>query len=683
MLRRSMRRYHASAAAALTLASVFALAACGGAPPPPPAPPPAPPAPPPPPAPDVSAVPEPAGLVVSGGMAKPGATLATVHDWTKLPMPQSEQLTELLTGEAIGPVVDVDQPVYFALTIVGSGMNMKPPMFAVSAAVKDVDKVKASLAERYKLVPGDNGVTVIEGLGGRPHGSDAEDGDEDDDDDASGEHQRTCELAPAAGDAAVRIVCGLGKKDVSALGPWLTRTAPRTAPSSDLHVDVNVAPLHDTIAEGKKVMGGLMGMALGGLRAPWAREMLMAAAADLADFGTDTDGTSVDFAVADTGVTETATLRLGGTSSLLARLAVAHPERVGAPPAALWQMPGDTDLAYFTRGMDEDAIAHARQLLTDAIAGGLVEGGVKAPDASSVATSLGKVLTSAPLVYASGLDANVVKKALATDRALGTDASPAAKQDATLGIAEALLGWRVVELDRAPAAVASDMKDLATALSKPSLLEAIKTQAKLDGEVTPLTIKSAPVTKADGLPAGTSHWVVDVPSFPRRGHGHGPRKDPKKPDAKKPMAAAPPAKPLKMHVFVVPDGQRTWIGIGGDEAEAAMKVAAALATGSDDLGARADMATLKAASIGSGGFATARGLAGFAIVLRVLSTGSPAGASELLDQLDQLPEKGSSPILFTSTPKAGGPPTSVTGQVTVPRGTIEDVVTLILKHGGF
>jgi hypothetical protein len=48
-----------------------------------------------------------------------------------------------------------------------------------------------------------------------------------------------------------------------------------------------------------------------------------------------------------------------------------------------------------------------------------------------------------------------------------------------------------------------------------------------------------------------------------------------------------------------------------------------------------------------------------------------------------MPQKGVSPILFSSTAKAGGPPSVIAGQITVPRGTIEDVVTTILRHGGF
>src|SRR5580704_19702238 len=83
---------------------VALLAGCGGGAPPPQAPPPAPTAAPVAAAPvyDLSAVPQPAGLVVSGRVAKLSASLAAVHGWTQLPMPKSEQVSELLTTEAVG-----------------------------------------------------------------------------------------------------------------------------------------------------------------------------------------------------------------------------------------------------------------------------------------------------------------------------------------------------------------------------------------------------------------------------------------------------------------------------------------------------------------------------------------------------------------------------------------------------
>jgi hypothetical protein len=677
-----MRTSATRAAFAVTLSTLAALVACGGAAPPPAAvvatPPPAPPAPPPP---DLSAVPDPAGLVVSGSLAKIGTSLTTVHGWSSLPMPQSEQLTELLTSEAIGPVVDVDQPAYFALTVVGSGMRMKPPMFAISAAVKDPDKVRASLADRYKLVPGDNGTTLIEGLG-KPSRKAADTDAEDDDDDGKpapgndgGDRSRACELAPAFGDAPVRIVCGLSKKDLATLGPWLTRTAPRTAATADLHVDVRLAPLKDTIAEGKKLAGIMLGSVLGGsFSASWARDLVLATAGDAADLASDVDGLTLDLTLADSSATETVTVQLSGTTSVLGRLAVAHPERSGPAPAAFWQLPADADFATFARGMDDATIGHARDLLTDAMGGGLVQDGAKAPDAKAVASAIGKLLTGAPIVYASGLDVAGVRKALATERALKSDSDPAARLDAKHATAEQLLGWRVIEVDQPSAALIGAMKDLSSATSRPALLAALRAQNK---DVTPVALRPAPVAKAAGLPAGTMHWVLELP--PPVHHARNATSDTKK-DAKKP---APAPKPVMVHVFMAPDGQRTWVGIGGDEAGVASKLAASLASGGDHLGGRADLASLKTESVGAAGFFTARGLAQTPIQLRLLAGGQAWGASESLDDLDQMPQKGVSPILFSTTAKAGGPPAVVTGQVTVPRGTIEDVVTTILRHGGF
>jgi hypothetical protein len=42
-----------------------------------------------------------------------------------------------------------------------------------------------------------------------------------------------------------------------------------------------------------------------------------------------------------------------------------------------------------------------------------------------------------------------------------------------------------------------------------------------------------------------------------------------------------------------------------------------------------------------------------------------------------------SPLLFSSTAQQGGPPSVTVATWTIPRGTIEDVVSTILRHGGF
>jgi hypothetical protein len=61
----------------------------------------------------------------------------------------------------------------------------------------------------------------------------------------------------------------------------------------------------------------------------------------------------------------------------------------------------------------------------------------------------------------------------------------------------------------------------------------------------------------------------------------------------------------------------------------------------------------------------------------------PPRLGQALEDLDEMPQKGMSPLLFSSTAKEGGPPAVTVSTITVPRGTIEDVVTTILRHGGF
>jgi hypothetical protein len=650
---------------------------CGPAAPPPAAPvvasaPPPPPAPPPP---DLSAVPDPKTLVVTGRMGKLATSLAMVHGWSKLPMPQSEQVTELITSEAVGALVDLDQPIDFAVAVSGTGMRVRTSA-AISAGVKDPEQARTSLAERFKLVPGDNGTTLIKGLGRPSHkaGSTSDDDEDTDgkpDPEPGGDEDgnRVCELAASFGDAPVRLVCAGSSSALAELGPWLTRTATRAPATADLHVEVRLDPLRSTINEGKRLVGVILGGVLGGaVRGKAARDLVGAVGADLADFASDMDGASLDVTMGDPGAQMTTTLKLSGTSSAIGRLAIGHPERSGSPPAAFWQLPGDADLAFFERGIDDAPIARARDLLLDGLGAGLVDDGVKPADVKAVTAAVGKLVTGAPVSYASGLDVPAVRKALSAEKAIGPDGDPAARADARHATAEQLLGWRVLEVDQPPAIASGALKDLAAAVSRPSLVAAVRAH---DKEITPLSLRSAPMPKGATLPAGSLHWVVELPLVQRAA--------PPKTDKKPP----PTPKPLVTHLLFVPDGPRTWVGLGGDDVGVASRLAASLATGGDKLSGRADLAPFKDVKVGAGGFLTGRAVPELALQLRIAGGGSTGGVSEALDDVDQMPQKGMSAMLFSSTAQPGGPPSTTISTLTIPRGTIEDLVTTILRHGGF
>lgn len=657
------------------LALGLVAAACGGSAPPPQAPAGAKVAPPPaPPPPDLSPVPEPQALVVSGRFAKLSHSFQIANEWSKLPMPQSEQVSEILTTEAIGPVVDLDQPIDFAIAVLGSGSHMSD-LTAVSAAVKDPDKVRASLAERYKLVPGDNGTTLIQGLGRAESKDDADDDDDDDksdkgDDDTDA--KRTCELAPAYGDAPVRIVCGWTAKALTELGPWLTRTATRARSTSDLHAELRMGPLKPTIAEQRPLIGMLLGSILGseaGLSG--LRDLMIAAGSDAADFAADLNGATLDVTLSDPGALATFGLALGGNSSTIGRIAVAHPERNGPPPATFWQMPGDADLALFSRGLDDAFVSRGRELVVGALHDVLTEGGVKDADAKAVSDAIGKLFTGAPGAYASGVDDAGMKSAIAARRALGPDASDAKRADATHAEIQQLLGWRLAEIDQPAAASGDALKALSTALARPSVAAALRAGKK---DVRAPVVRTAPLPKGATLPAGTQHWVVEI--YNPAGSHEGAQDAKKKP--------APPAKPTLVHFLVAPSpggASSSWVAIGGDDAALATKLAATLASGGPGLSARPELASLKDAKVGSAGFLTARALPEMAATLRLVFGFSPGSSAKDMQEADGMPNKGATPIVFTVTPQPAGGPASLVETTFVPRGAVEDLVYVTVRHG--
>jgi hypothetical protein len=151
----------------------------------------------------------------------------------------------------------------------------------------------------------------------------------------------------------------------------------------------------------------------------------------------------------------------------------------------------------------------------------------------------------------------------------------------------------------------------------------------------------------------------------------------------RPGKPAPPPKPKKiarkpivLHVFAVPDGGATWLGVGLDGKLVAQKAAAALAAAPDanSLGkAHSGYEALREGKLNSGGIATLRGLMVFAAL-----GGSERSPYSLLGSL---PGKGATPIVFTghaegpsATAKAG----SSVGTLHVSRAVIDDIVKLAM-----
>ena len=608
---------------------LLALPSCGGTPPAPQAPaaPVALAAPALPKPPDLSAVPDPSALVASGRLAKPSASLAIVRQWTNLPQPQSEDVTELMTGEAMGALVDLDQPIDFAVVVAGTGLRIHDRT-AVSAVLKDVERTKAALQERYKLVPGENGALLVQGLG-HATSSDA-DADEHGDDDS-----RACEIAPAYGPASTRLVCAWGGKALSDLAPWLTRTASRAATTSDLHVELRMQPLRATLSAAKRLIGGMLaGLLGGGTSGSGTRELLSSAGGDVVDFGLDLDTAALDVELTQAAGHATAAVRFSRSASALARLVTAHPDRSAAPPAAFWQMPGDADFAFFERGIDDAEIARARDLALHVASDRLAEEGIPEADRKPIVEALGKLTTSAPVAYASGFDQDAAMKAMAAVRSHKDGSDPAALQEARRASAEVLLGWHVMAVDEPAVRFVAALDDIARVWARPTVASAFRAK----GRPSP-ALRQMPVPKGGALPVGTQHYVIEYPLGAGRHEPSG-----------KPKVASIPSKAVAMHLIIAPEGTRTWVGLGGGDALVASKLAASIAPASpDSLAARAEMAPFKTAVAGSAGFVTLRAVAGGAGFLAAIF-GDLAEDIDGFDEFPQLPHRGAVPIWFSSTP---------------------------------
>lgn len=293
----------------------------------------------------------------------------------------------------------------------------------------------------------------------------------------------------------------------------------------------------------------------------------------------------------------------------------------------------------------------------------LAEDGVKDSDCHAVVDAIAAFVTPAASVYASGVDIDAIRKALTAERALPDSADLAARRDANRASAQALLGWRVLEVDEPAATRLDAMKMFTSAWGRVAATYKAK-----GGRV--MTLRAAPLPKGSPLPKEAQHFAIEVP-LP----------DPIAPEAPKGAAKPAPARPMPLELFVVPDGARTWIGVGSDVALVSARLQAAAAGTGDGLRGRSELAGMKDASVGSGGFFTARGLPEVAEQLTVFGADPEVGGGiEVFDEVTQLPHQGTTPIPFSMTAPASSPGTVVT-TLQVTRGTIDDLLVSALKHG--
>ncbi len=577
---------------------------------------------------DTSPVPEPNGLLVLGRLSKPEDTAKHAAQLSGMPVPTAAEMVGFATGEELGHAVDLDQPVDFAVVLVGGG-RMPKPSYAVSIPLKSLDEARAKLA-KYKLVPVDNGASRVEGL------LPPED---------SGDSPHTCLLTPAAGSASARLVCG-EVAGVEALAPYLTRTFARATdvPPSDMHVEIRTGKGRETLEAMRRMLPRMATASLGSnmRRKPAVNELVETVVGDATDFVTDSEKVVLDIETKPEGAHATVRVMFKTANATASKFLLGQGFST-SPPASLSRLPADTVAGAWSTGTPTALLEHVQGVAKRAFGEALDESGL--PDKEKA--QIPKVVfdRTVPLFdgawsYGLGYDAESVARAEEAARS----ADDKTRREKEMQVELARTGFHLVHFTKPFADASQAGKDLV---------------AVVDGWMTKSQAKATSSWKSSikpgaalrGLPAGTLHYVVTREYTPPKDSKEAKRKG-------------------QCHALVAKDGEGSALAFGCDEKVLGARLAASLSTAARTTSLPVELVQARGHR---GAFLTPRAL-GWAMALERGRRGS----------LGQATPDSKVPMRLTVTneaPTAAAPVGSAVITIDAPKASIGAVVAAVLRGG--
>jgi hypothetical protein len=604
---------------------------------------------------DVSPVPEPEDIVAVARWKNPNATLAGLSSCAAVPEAVTRANARLLVDRAlaqafrggvdarpIAEIVAFDAPVDLVAAL-DTHSNLPNALMAFSIGLSSLEKAKDALQKAGELVEMAPGLFRVG---------------------ATGQGELTCALGAAAGSAPARLICGKRDKDVTALGPYLARNLPvAEPPKSDVHAELRFQPVDARF-------GGVIRRFVG-LLPNWVRnrtdddprfaDAMEIAAAAVADEGAaligDLDRVSVELGVDGASCLRAkASVQLRGTRSWLAGAMTDQSARSGPPPAIFWRAPIDADSASYGLATDTARYSGIWKALRQIVEAKLASAQVGSEAERRALTAL----VESPF----GKDTNVV---VASGHTHGLNkpapGAKVSKEEAFDDVVRGYIGWTVLGVDEGSASAAKLLRDVASLLGKASVTDPLRKQLKA-GQVPSGKLVKAPRELGPGaLDLELGFEVAQK-------------------DAQKPAS-------LAVHVLLMPDGQRTWIGVGANRADLVAHLLAAR-TGAPDSGtlaARPGLEPLRAGKSVGSGFLTlsmfTRGLEaslGNPALLRMINPRLAGSKEDLARALQSMPNQGTTPIFVLSGAAAegAGPRSEIALQMQ--RGSFEDL-GVVLLHG--
>jgi hypothetical protein len=632
--------------------------------------------------PDVSPVAEPTDIIALARWRNPMATasnlascagvapiLVEVNARMGVNLVLREVLQRSVDTRKIAALIALDAPVD-AISTLDPGARVRTPLFAVAVGLTSLDGAKAAIA-----APGQEPAEVAPGLWRLGGGRDV-----------------ACVVAASAGATPARLVCAPQEKMLTALAPYLARTAPSLElGGADMHVEGRVDVLRKRYGDG---ILKLWRAGAGAVKAEYQTgdqrfdaflfDGATAVQEDVATLFGDLHRITIEGKSEPRGtcLRATAAIDLSAKTSFLAQTLTDRLDRSAAPPPLYWLQPKDSQLAFYGRGVDparfSTVLAKTREILEAGLA---TESFGSAADRKKIADLL---------VLPFGKDTNVVVSHGAVNVPIPDPSAKGGPSKVADAMFARTVGWTLIGADEGPAAMKKQLKALVDAYKLAGV------QAGLKKELGARDAKMLPVVKAGTAPAslgaGAEAVEITIPNVEAPGEPEVKQPAPSKggPPAKGAPVKGPPTMTLKLHVILMGDGASSWLAIGASKDDLVKRLLAvkAGAGAADQLGARTGLDTLRNGKQMFGGFVSAS-LVGDKVsaVYQGLTLLEPQYARpddvKFAQALLALPNRGMTPVIFT----ANGVPSTDTTRLDIAleaqQGTFEDAKALVLSSYGF
>ncbi len=563
--------------------------------------------------------------------------VATIAHWMNLPF-DLKMLDTL--GPGLSQTLVVEAPVEAAVALADTGETEVPQPYAVfSAGISSLDAGR-KLFEKFgrKLEETSPGVWLT-----------------------TDESPVACGLAAALGRAQVRVVCGDRRVDVENLLPYATRGLPLLAMgTSDVHVELRVAPIRDRYQSRLRQIKALaIPMALHELGLTDARlsrpvtDILYALGDEVLDVVNDLDQITLDSKLVQNPdrVDLSTALAFTRAHSWSAQTLAAAAKTASPAPASFLELPRDSSMASYVTAQNPKSYENLVHRIVALMDGVLAHVNVNPKARDEFARSLDQFNASRTSSAACGAAPGSIDPG-----------SPASK----VNVLEAFSAWQVCAYDQQPTTAFTAVLDAsARILADPNLRKVIDERAlsfhkrAAGAGLPPATASYELTVDSTALVAAIAKIATNAPSVSKP-------KD-KKAAAEKPVVG-------HLQIYIVPDGNRTWLGMGTDNKELISHLVAAKKAPPDSrLGAVPGLAWLRSEPAIAGGF--------FNLAYVMAGVERRARARGMLsdkktDMLATAPHHGQTPIPFIWTVKGESTAPRLECNMRFDRAIFEDILAV-------